>query len=105
MAVQPAVGRVQHQPPRALRAPGVPAAGFASEYRRIAAPVDEHQALFAPGQATGDRVEERRGESLLERMRAQVHRADCRKPGAGRGALRQLEALVAALAEVVPALE
>ncbi len=105
MAVQPLIGRMQHEPPGAARAACVPAAGFARKDRRIPAPIDEHQALLAPRQAGADRREHRRAKALLSRLVAQIDGTHHGQPGTGRGALVERDSRVAALAEVVPALE
>src|SRR5439155_5965648 len=65
VAVQTPIGRMQYEPPRAARAARITAAGFAREDRRIAAPIDEHQALLAPCQPLADRLEQRRTEAVL----------------------------------------
>ena len=77
--------------------PARPAAGLAGEHRRVAAPVDEDQALLAARQARADRLEHGLRASRARRVsRAQVDRAHRRQPRAGHGALGQLEQLVAA---------
>ena len=54
VAAQPAVGLVQHHARRAARATGGPAAGVAGEHRRVAAPIDEDEALLAARKALAD---------------------------------------------------
>ncbi len=54
VAAQPPVGQVQHQIGGAGGATAYPAAGRASQHRGVAAPVEEHQTLFAALQARGD---------------------------------------------------
>src|SRR4029079_12164891 len=60
MAAQaaPSIGGVQHHARGAAPAAGGPAARFAREHRRIAAPVDEDQALLAAGQPVGDFIDD-----------------------------------------------
>src|SRR5438045_7329417 len=82
-----------------------PAARFACQNRRVAAAIDEDEALLAALQALGDRRQYRRGKAVVARVLAQVDRAHDGERGAGRGPLGELEPLVAALPEVVPALE
>src|SRR5581483_6631936 len=84
---------------------GVPAAGLAGEDRRIAAPVDEDEALLAASEALLDRAHERRRETLLGRLPAQVDDAHRGQRRARHGALREREVLVAAVPRVLPALE
>src|SRR5438477_4281617 len=86
---------VEYEVRGAAAAGGAPAAGFASQHRRVPAAVDEHEALLAALQALGDRGQYRRGEAVVARLRAQVDRAHDGELGAGRGALRELEPLVA----------
>src|SRR4051812_15547199 len=105
MTVETPVGRVQHEAPCAAFAAGIPAAGFAGENRGIAAPIDEDEALLTAGQALTDCFDYARAEPLLSRLGAQIYGAHDRQPRAGRGALRELDALIAPLAEVVPGLE
>src|SRR5205809_1104982 len=76
-----------------------------SEHRRIAAPIDEHQALFAPRKTLTDRIQYWRAESLFGRLGAHIDGAHDRQPRAGRSAFCELDALIAALPEVVPTLE
>src|SRR5258708_22377398 len=105
VAVQASIGGMQHEPPGAARAARIPAAGVARQHGRIAAAVDEHQALLAPRKASADRLEDRRTETLLGGMRPQVDGAHGGEPRAWRSALREHDALGTPLAEVVPALQ
>src|ERR1043165_3531379 len=84
---------------------GGPSAGFAGEYRRIAAAVDEDQALLAELPAPPDSREQASGEAGIDALGSHVDHADGRQPRAGRGALGKLEALVSPRAPVVPGLE
>src|SRR5207248_1292227 len=105
VAAQPPIRGVQHEVRSAASARGAPAAGFAGEHGRVAAPVDEYEALLATREPRGDRSDYGWRETILQRLLAQVDDAHDGKLGAGRGAARELEALVASLPEVVPALE
>src|SRR5205085_2828825 len=93
MAVQASIRGVEHEPSSAALAARVPAARLARQDRRIAAPVDENQALLAPSEALRNRFEHRRAEALLDRRSAHVHRTDPRQPRTRRRALRKLDAL------------
>ena len=102
VAAQAAVFLVQHQLARAVLALGQPATGGAHEHRRIAAAIDEDEALFLALQAIVDGGEQGFAQSVLQRQLGDVHAAH---DGQGRrlhGALRQLQQLVAAALRVVP---
>ncbi|MNS74343.1 hypothetical protein D3C72_1078170 [compost metagenome] len=62
VAAQPALRPVQHEVRRATRAAGEPATAIAGQHRRIAAPVQEQQALLAALQPLLDGVQQRHGE-------------------------------------------
>src|SRR6267378_8013398 len=82
-----------------------PAAGLAGEHRRVAAPIDEHQALLVLFEPCSYCAQQRCRQTLLQRGLPQVDRANRRQSGARHSALGQLEALVAARSPVVPGLE
>src|SRR5262249_50739332 len=96
---------MQNHARRAPCAPGSPSARLAGEYRRIAAAVDEDEALLAELPALPDSREQGSGEAGIDALGPHVDHADGRQPRAGRGALGKLEALVSPRAPVVPGLE
>jgi hypothetical protein len=96
---------MQHEVGRAAPAARRPAAGLAGKDRRIAPPIDEDQALLAACEPLADRGHGRLGEAVLRGISAQVHGPHHRQLRSRRGALRELEPLVALLAPVVPSLE
>ena len=89
----------------AARAAGGPAAGVAGEHRRVAAAVDEDQALLAARQALADRGEQARRKAVLGVLAAQVDRAHHGQARARHGALGQRKALVALFERVLPGFE
>jgi hypothetical protein len=95
VAAQALVGQMQHQVGRAAAAARNPAAGRAGQHRRIAAPVEEDQALLAALEAHGERGEQFRREALLQLLAPRVdhlHAPACLR----HGALGQLKQPIAA---------
>src|SRR6185295_3237236 len=66
---------MQHEVRAAALAARGPAARLAGEHRRIAAPVDEDEALLAPRQALADGFDERRAQPVLELGACEIHGA------------------------------
>ena len=105
MAAQRAAHLMHHHARGAASAARSPAAGLAGEHRRVAAPIDEHQALLVLFESRFYCGEERCRQTLLDRGLPQVDRANRRQSRARHGALGELEALVATRLPVVPGLK
>jgi hypothetical protein len=78
VAAQAPVGGVQDHAGAAALAAGGPSARLAGEHRRIAAAVDEHQALLLALKPRRDRRRQRRREAVLGGLAAQVEEAHAR---------------------------
>ena len=104
VAAQPAVFAVEHQVCVAPVAVRDPAAGEAHEPGRVAAPVDEQERLLGAGLGLLQRLDEHVAEAVVEGALAQVDDVDAGRGGSA-GAMRQLEAAVAAAAHVVDGLQ
>jgi hypothetical protein len=93
VAAQALVGQVQYQVGGAAPATRDPAAGRAGQYRRIAAPVEEDQALFAAVEAALQAGQQRGGKAFLQFLAPRVDDAH-HGHGVGHGALGQFQHLV-----------
>src|SRR6185295_8912472 len=105
VTAQAPVPGMQDEVRRAAAAARRPAARLAGKHRRIAPPVDENEALLAARKALADRGEGRFGEAVFRGIGAQVQGPHHGQLRARRGALGELDALVAPLVPVVPGLE
>jgi hypothetical protein len=90
VAAQALVGQVQHQVGGAAPATRDPAAGRAGQYRRIAAAVEEDQALFAAVEAALQAGQQRGRKAFLQFLAPRVDDAH-RGHGLGHGALGQFQ--------------
>ena len=104
VAAHAPVGEVHHLVGRAVIAVADPAAGGAGQHRRVAAAVEEHQALLAAFQALADRLQQRGAQAFVEFGAAHVHPAH-RGQGGGHGTAGQLELAVTPALGVLPALQ
>ena len=95
MAAQAAVGEVQHQVGRAARAVGDPAAGGTAENRRVAAAVEEDQALLAACQTRADGAQQHAGQPILELLQARIDALHLRQASVLDGAFAQREQAIA----------
>src|SRR5260221_8079207 len=102
MAAQFPVRGMQTEPCAAARAARSPAAGLAREDRRIAAAVDEHEALLTAREARPDGIQCGLREPVFRIFAAQVHSAYRWQARTGYGPVGQAEQLVAAGAAVEP---
>ena len=109
VATQAAVDLVKHAKRAAMRAGTAPVAGAALQHRRITAPVQEHQALFAGRDALAYRLEQRRGDHGPAGLVIHVDPAHQWQPRLLADATRHLQPLVASTlgggTAVVPALQ
>ena len=110
VAAQRALGLVQHDIRAATRTAGDPAAGVARQDRRVAAPVQEHEALLAAFEARFQRRDERPRQAFhrcppAPALLFQVDQPDARQHRVGDGAARQRQARVAALVGLPPAFQ
>ena len=83
VAAQRAVAFVKHPKRAAMPAGAFPAAVAAMEHRRIAAPVQEHQALLAACDAFFDRLQQGRRHDRVARLVRHVHPAHQRQTASG----------------------
>jgi hypothetical protein len=81
VAAQAAVDLVEHLVRAAVRAVAFPVAVLAVQHGRVAAPVQEQQALLAARHALGDFGHERRREHGAARLLAHVHAPYARQSG------------------------
>ncbi len=105
VAAHAAVGGVQHHVRGAVGAVAHPAAGGTGQYRGEAAPVEEHQALFAALKARLDGPQQVHRQAFAQRQLAGIHTAQRRQHGIGTGPLRQGEQPIAAAPGVLPAFQ
>ncbi|OMP13723.1 nucleolar complex protein 14 [Corchorus olitorius] len=97
VAAQAPLRLVQHQVRRAARTARQPAARVAGQHRRVAAAVEEQQALFAARQAIGNRVDKRFGQSIANlapraAFQVEVDERHARQHRFGLRALRERQA-------------
>ena len=108
VAAQRAVGLVEDAPRAAMRTAALPAAGAAMQHRRVAAAVEQQQALFALFNALLDGRQQRRRKHALPafhaRQRGHVQDAHARHRAAT-DAQRQRHAPVAAFQRALPAFQ
>jgi hypothetical protein len=95
MAAQAAVGQVQHEVGGAALAARDPAARGAGQHRRIAAPVEEDEALFAALQTLTEGAQQDAGQPVLQFLEPRVDALHGRQAGVGHRALAQREQRVA----------
>jgi hypothetical protein len=109
VAAQRAVLLVEDAPGAAVRAPALPAAGTAVQHRRVAAAVEQQQALFAARQAFLQRAEQGRCEHALRPLGRLWQLPHVHQPHPGHGtaahAFGQRQALVATLLHPLPGLQ
>src|SRR5207237_6404303 len=65
VAAQPPIHRMENDVRAAAAAAGAPAARFASKHRRVAAAIDEHQALLATLEPRRDGLQHPRRNTML----------------------------------------
>ena len=104
MTAQQAVSQMQHAIGRALRALAHPAAGGASQHRRIATAIQEHQRLLAARQSGLDGGEQLRAQTVVELDQPGVDDAGVRHVGGGR-AVGQAHQLITPALRVMPGFE
>ena len=108
MAAQRAVALVKDPPGAAVRAAALPGTRAAVQHRRVAAAVEQHQALLAAGQSRLQRLQQGRREGgatrRLARLQRHVHQAHARQ-GPAADTLGQTEPAVGALLGALPALQ
>ena len=104
VAGQQAAAQMQRQAGVASVAEGLPAAGGAQVYGRIAAPVQEHQHLAPSIEVAGNALQQRLAQAVLQPVPANVENLNARQRGAG-GAARQNLATVAPAAHILQGLQ
>ena len=108
VTAQRAVSLVEDTPGAAMRAGALPGTGAAMQHRRVAAAIEQHQTLFAAGDARLQRLEQWRRQGcsvgLLARLQAHVDQAHAGQRATA-DALGQVEPPVSALLGTLPALQ